>query len=291
MRGLVSSLMLAPLLGGCVAAALPLAAGTALLTTRSGKGRPVATTPPAASAPSAASASSASSAVRPPSPAMPVAGVRATLTTLTELPAPANAGLADTDLPVARFGRYALERAAAPATGKRASVVLAAASMLATTRAPCRASAPAVFVDLDPGRGTFDPLAPGLPHRTLASHLAALRDAGITVVWFSRLGENFAAPARAALAASGFDPHGRDPLVLLRSLDERKQSRRDEAAASWCPIAMLGDERADFDELYLYLKNPGAAATLDRLLDDGWFLASPFAADPAPASMTKGTIQ
>lgn len=222
---------------------------------------------------------------------MPAPGARVTLTSLTELPAPADAGQAEKDGPVARFGRYALARAAAPGTGKRASAVLAAASMLSTSRTPCRAAAPAVFVDLDPGRGTFDPLAPGDPHKALASHLAGLREAGITVVWFSRLGENFAAPARAALAASGFDPEGRDPLVLLRSLDERKQSRRDEAAASWCPIAMLGDERADFDELYLYLKNPEAAATLDRMIDDGWFLASPFAADPAPASMTKGTDQ
>ena len=192
---------------------------------------------------------------------------------------------------MARFGRYALARAAASGTSQRASAVLAAASMLTSTRAPCRATAPAVFVDLDPGRGTFDPLAPGNPHRALAAQLAGLREAGITVVWFSRLGENFAAPARAALAASGFDPAGQDPLVLLRSLDERKQSRRDEAAARWCPVAMLGDERADFDELYLDLKNPDAAATLDRMIDDGWFLAGPFAADPARAGMTKGTDQ
>ncbi len=96
------------------------------------------------------------------------------------------------------------------------------------------------------------------------------------MIWFTRLGAGFADATRTALAAAGLDPEGRDELVLLSTLDERKQTRRDEVAKRVCPIALVGDERADFDELYLYLKQPDAAVALDAMIGRGWFLASPF---------------
>ncbi|NJK31325.1 MAG: hypothetical protein HC927_02305 [Deltaproteobacteria bacterium] len=46
-------------------------------------------------------------------------------------------------------------------------------------------------------------------------------------------------------------------------------------AATACIIAIAGDERADFDERYRYLRNPRAGAQLDLLIDDGWFLIEP----------------
>ncbi|HEU4819564.1 MAG TPA: hypothetical protein VFS87_00200, partial [Qipengyuania sp.] len=163
-----------------------------------------------------------------------------------------------------------------PVTGKRTGALLSRASDLRTDRASCTAVSPAVFIDLDPGRGTFDPLAPGEPDRTMVAALEELRAKDVQVIWFSRLGASFEDATRAALAAAGFDPAGTDRLVLLSNLDERKQSRRDEAAKLVCPIALVGDERADFDELYLYLKQPDAALALDAMIGRGWFLASPF---------------
>ena len=67
--------------------------------------------------------------------------------------------------------------------------------------------------------------------------------------------------------------------MLMRDLDERKQTRRDELASEMCPVALLGDERADFDELFLYLKRPEAAIALEPMIGQGWFLASPLLPD------------
>ena len=79
---------------------------------------------------------------------------------------------------------------------------------------------------------------------------------------------------------AGLDPTGMDTLVLMSDIGERKQTRRDAIANTLCPIAILGDERADFDELYLYLKNPDSAIALDASIGRGWFLASPFVGQP-----------
>ena len=249
---------LLPLTSGCVVAAIPIAAGAALAKRHSDL-------EDRAAKPAAVAETSARSdlAVVP--------------TELTALPPPdpvAGRG----NRAVAAFGEYAGEIAQAqPGLRKRESALLASASDLRASRVECGARASAVFVDLDPGRASFDPLAPGVADAELGRVLAKLREQGIRVVWFSRLGENFAGAARAALAGGGLDPAGEDELVLMRDIGERKQTRRDEIAAQWCPIAMLGDERADFDELFLYLKNPDSAVTLDAMINRGWFLASPFA--------------
>lgn len=260
LAGLVS------LMSGCIAAVVPLAAGVAMVRAQTGKGEPK---PPAGPPLARASAGT---------------DLRIARTSLTALPAP-DAPSRIGNPQAAAFGSYALALAANPRGGvKRQSALLVAANQLRPARANCGPQPPAVFIDLDPGRAAFDPLAPGRADPALADALASLRERGIKVVWFSRLGENFAAPARAALAQAGLDRSGNDELVLMRTIAERKQTRRDDMARRYCPIAMLGDERADFDELYLYLKQPEAAMALDAMIGRGWFLASPFAADPEPAN-------
>ncbi|HEU4820048.1 MAG TPA: hypothetical protein VFS87_02685 [Qipengyuania sp.] len=252
-------------LSGCVAAAIPLAAAGGLLA----KSRIDRAEAPAAAAPVAQASATSDHKV--------------TRLALTELPPPDAVAPAG-NFAVAAFRDFALaELAKQPVTGKRTGALLSRASDLRTDRASCTAVSPAVFIDLDPGRGTFDPLAPGEPNRAMVSALDELRAKHVQVVWFSRLGASFEGATRAALAASGLDAAGTDRLVLLNNLDERKQSRRDEAAKLVCPIALLGDERADFDELYLYLKQPDAALALDAMIGRGWFLASPF----TPAAETR----
>ena len=253
-----------PLTSGCVAAAIPLAAGAAII-----RGRPAEGGPPAAS-----------TVTRQPldvleASAEPTNAVRLVPTGLTSLPTPDGTGAR---APViSAFETYALAQASiAPASGKRPSALLQSASELRVVRQECGVLPAAVFIDLDPGRETFDPLASGSGDEELATSLANLREKGVKIVWFSRLGENFAIPVRKALAQSGLDRDGGDRLVLMSAISERKQSLRDDVAREVCPIAILGDERADFDELYLYLKNPDAAVALDGMIGRGWFLTSPF---------------
>ena len=257
---------LAPLTSGCIAAVVPLAAGAALVK-RHAELEGGATKP----APNVTAAARSDLKVVP--------------TTLTALPPP-DAPPAAASRAIAPFRAYALAQAEiAGGADKRMSAVVPSASNLRVARAPCGNLPPAVFLDLDPGRGSFDPLAPGQADAALGGALAELRGRGVKMVWFSRLGANFAAAVRAALLRGGLDPAGADELVLMRDIGERKQSLRDGIARHTCPIAIVGDERADFDELYLYLKDPNAAVGLDAMIDRGWFLVSPFA---GPASASAG---
>lgn len=261
---------LVSLTSGCIAAAIPFAAGAALAKSRIDTQAPAVAVAPA---PQLASASAASD-------------LRVVRLSTTTLPPPDGYGQSGGAV-MAALRSYALDHAGvAPGTGKRVSALLSRPGDLTAKRADCTAATPALFIDLDPGRGTFDPLAPGTADPALAATLADLRAKGFAVVWFSRLGENFASPVRTALAQGGLDPEGGDRIVLMRGIDERKQTRRDDLAALVCPIALVGDERADFDELYLYLKQTDAALALDGLIDHGWFLASPFQPDPTLSSGT-----
>ncbi|RYY43049.1 MAG: hypothetical protein EOP59_08730 [Sphingomonadales bacterium] len=253
-------------LSGCIAAVIPLAAGAVVAK------RVDAIETRAAKLDKAAAAASSRR------------GETVTLTNLTSLPPP-DPALPTANAAVASFHAYALAQAELqPGAGTRPSAIIPDASDLTLVRSQCGRQQSAVFVDLDPGRGTFDPLAPGLADPSLGAALADLRAREVKIVWFSRLSANFAEPARAALAAGGLDPQGGDEIVLMRDIGERKQTLRDEVAKRLCPIAILGDERADFDELYLYLKNPDAALALDAMIGKGWFLASPFTRGPAPAT-------
>lgn len=269
MKGLAALAIasLLPLISGCVAAAIPIAAGAAIAKRHSDLENRAPAVRPAQPAPiadtTAASASDRSD-------------LKLVATSLTALPPPTNAAAA-TAPAIAAFQSYALARAEpAGGTAKRTSAIIHDASALKIVRAECRGSPSAVFIDLDPGRGTFDPLAPGTADPGLAAALARLRERDVRIVWFSRLGTGFASATAAALAEAGLDPQGTDEITLMPDIAERKQSLRDAAAKRVCPVAMLGDERADFDELYLYLKNPDLGLGLDSMIGDGWFLASPF---------------
>ena len=123
---------------------------------------------------------------------------------------------------------------------------------------------------------THDPFAAvpnGARHSALAEAVARLRAAEVEIVWGTALTADRAGDVRGWLKRSGLDPDGKDRLLLLRYPEDRKQTRREDASSERCLIAMLGDERADFDELFDYLKNPDAAVGLDVMLGEGWFLA------------------
>lgn len=252
-------------LGGCVAAAIPLAAAGLMTKSRLDQdGKPplaAGTALPARTAPVAQQE-------------LATAGGHAViLTGLTEMPPPSAGADERVRQDLTRFSVYALQRAKQdPASAPRSAALLASPGDLSAERQQCDARPPVILIDLDPGRATFDPLDDIRPVAGLAPALASLRQQGVAIAWQSRLGENFSDAVRQFLRSSGLDAGGEDRLLLAQSLEQRQQTLRTDLSATHCIVAMLGDERSDFDELYLYLKDPDAAVRLESMVGDGWFL-------------------
>lgn len=169
--------------------------------------------------------------------------------------------------------RYVSDQAISTAPGtQRLSAYLEKPSALDGKRAECIAHSAMVLIDLDPKEADFSPREEAKAPAALATGLAELRDKGVTIAWISRASVWFAGDIRVALKRSGLDPAGKDQLILMRYPGDRKQTRRKDLAGSACVIAIAGDTREDFDELYEYLKRPEAAGQLEALIGDGWFL-------------------
>ena len=282
-----AALALLPLLSGCVAAAIAVPAMTAAGVLTRKPARPMVEAP--------ASAAPAAAAVTIPAdapPALPAvgsgSGVTAELTALTELPPPSGADLAGD--PWRGFVSYALEQSAGLAgpsgvvaePAESALLSPEGISRLTALRRPCGGNEPAVIVDLDNGPAAFSPEGAGPPSPGLAEGLARLREAGVVVLWISRADANRVNGVAEALRRSGLDPAGRDPLLLVLDEDDRKQTMRVEANEDVCVVAIAGDQRADFDELFDYLRNPDAATGFESLIGSGWFVTpAPLATAPA----------
>ncbi len=194
----------------------------------------------------------------------------------TTLPAPgaAAAGASTGDFAgYDPFYAFADSKGIAPVVGAaRHSAMLAAPGTLAPETAECSVHPAAVLIDLDPGKDVLDPAVATHADPRLARTLAALRAEGIAVAWLSGNTADQAGALRRALMASDLAPDGRDELALLRYPQERKQTRREDLAKEFCVVAIAGDQRSDFDELFQYLKDPAAAASLEPLIGNGWFL-------------------
>ena len=76
----------------------------------------------------------------------------------------------------------------------------------------------------------------------------------------------------AALVRSGLDMSRSDRLLLIGAPSDRKQSLRDAVAGTSCLVAIAGDTRSDFHELFDYLLNPGDANALQPMIGNGWFI-------------------
>lgn len=196
------------------------------------------------------------------------------------LPAPGPAGSSVRSSPLSGYGVIAelsayVENQASldPVTEPRQSALLADPGSLSGERSECSIRPPAIVVDLDPGAAMFDPAADTAGDPVLAQALQEMRTQDVAIFWASALPAMEAGAVRKRLIANGLDPAGRDGLLLLRRTDDRKQSRRQDLAETHCVIAILGDAKPDFDELYQYLNDPAADGSLDQLLGAGWFLA------------------
>ena len=285
-RLVVASLMLlaASALSGCTAAAIPIVAGGAVMV----KSVEPAEKPQPSEEVKAAQKAAQSSPAAAPTPAESAApAVHVPLASLQ---------LTSFDPAFARFAERALSMMAEPngseTTGKedkevaRPSALLADPVALDGKRARCLADQPtSVLIDLDPAEGAFAPPARPASLPEHAAALASLREAGIFIGWVSQNSVIETGAVRSALEQSGLDPSGGDVLLLIAGEDDRKQSLRENFARSACIIAIAGDERADFDERFRYLRNPAAGARLDRLIGDAWHLIRPI----FPSTSSTGT--
>ena len=268
-------------LQGCVAAAIPVLAGGAIVGSEAGQGGETGAAPPrAAMARDAEPTTFERASLSAPTEAQGEWQV----TGLTEMPGPRSptaAGLASNGASdFGAFVSYALESAASapnllaetPDAAPQLSAVLVAPGLLDGERIACSGNPAGVIIDLDPVEGLFDPDVAHAPQPELAASLVALREAGVNIAWASGRTADHAGTIRRALSLTGLDSAAQDELLLLRYPDDRKQTRRAEFATSHCILAIAGDDRTDFDELYHYLKDPSASVALERLIGDGWFI-------------------
>ena len=130
-------------------------------------------------------------------------------------------------------------------------------------------------IDLDPAGGFFAPPANPVKEPSLALGLAVLRDAGVEIAWLSDLSTDQSGSFRTALEQSGLDPRGQDIISLRRDEVDNKEQRKASLGAITCIIAIVGDERPDFDMRFKYLRNPQAGEAMETVIGDGWFLTAP----------------
>jgi hypothetical protein len=161
-----------------------------------------------------------------------------------------------------------------PAPGRKSALLdQRTLASLPSTRL-CGEQRGALLIDLDPGEKAFDLDDPPSPAPGLAERLRAIRGTGTAVVWIASLPESAEKRIGTILKATGLDPLGIDPVLLLRRTETRKQQILQRADADWCVLAIAGDRKADFDEVFDYLRNPNGpvAVALEANIGDGWFL-------------------
>ena len=152
------------------------------------------------------------------------------------------------------------------------SALLANPAELRPTRAACEAQAPAVLIDLDPADGLVPLEASARPDPALVTLIGQLRAQGIAIAWITDREPTEAGAIRDRLDATGLDPTRRDPLFVQRFPGEVKQRRRRALLETHCVLAIAGDDRRDFDDLYIYLRDPTHATSLEPMIGEGWFL-------------------
>ncbi len=174
----------------------------------------------------------------------------------------------------ARFVRYGQASARGVTGGADlASAMLSDPIALDGKRRRCTTGEQLVaLIDLDPAGVFFEPPANPGKQSSLALGLAVLRQAGVEIAWLPDLPVNQSGLVRSALEKAGLDPRGQGIISLRRDENDNKQQRKENLAGITCIVAIAGDERADFDERFKYLRNPEAGAGLEPVIGDGWFL-------------------
>jgi hypothetical protein len=161
----------------------------------------------------------------------------------------------------------------------RGVVLIEKASLLQPQTIDCGAKSMAAIIDLD--------VAPGTPPEMLvqrqngfATLLALMRESDIRIIWFAETSDDALKPIL-DLLKDGDQPVIAEADLMMVGLPGRyrKQERRWQLASEYCIVAMAGDRKGDFDELYDYLRDPDYAIRLESFMGKGWFeLPHPVAA-------------
>ncbi len=152
------------------------------------------------------------------------------------------------------------------------SAVLADPTTLQPVRRDCSGNSPTIVIDLDPAGGLVPLSGPLGINNALAGILRELRARDVNIAWITDRTPLDARAVRDRLVASGLDPQSRDSIYVERYPGETKQARRESIGQTSCIIAVAGDERADFDDLYNYLIDYSDARALEPMLGSGWFI-------------------
>ncbi|VWX61395.1 hypothetical protein [Sphingorhabdus sp. 109] len=181
--------------------------------------------------------------------------------------------------PYADFAAHALQQSAKLEAGEGVdSVVLVPrVDIFEPETIECEGKPLAVLIDLDSPTGGDLIKADTLYRQNgLVEALSRLHSAEISVIWLSDHPVAASGRISAILNEAGLSRSGSDDFLFLdRGGDDRKQVRRWDAARNYCIVAIAGDDRADFDELYDYLLEPDGAIALNHMFDNGWFLTPP----------------
>lgn len=181
--------------------------------------------------------------------------------------------------PFAGFAAHALEKSALREAGENvgSAVLIPRVDIFKPKTIGCGGKPLAVMIDLDnEDQGQWMNADILYRQNGLVEALRSLRAAEISVIWLSD--EPVAASQTiASILREGdlAEPNADDFLFLDRGGDDRKQERRWDAARNYCIVAIAGDKRSDFDELYDYLRDPNGAVGLEHMFDNGWFITPP----------------
>ena len=181
--------------------------------------------------------------------------------------------------PYADFSVYALQQSARLEAGEgvESVVLVPRVDIFKPETVACAGKPLAVVIDLDDTSGNSWIKADTLYRQNgLIEALRSLRAADISVIWLSDQPVAASERVSAILDEAGLSQAESDDFLFLdRGEEDRKQVRRWDAARNYCIVAMAGDDRADFDELYDYLRDPDGAVTLENMYNNGWFLTPP----------------
>jgi hypothetical protein len=171
------------------------------------------------------------------------------------------------------FARYAIGEAGRQRGGLnvRGAVLVDQVSLTYPKAIGCDNKPVAVIIDLDVAPGT--PAEMEVERQTgFAALLEAMRESGIRIAWLAEANERRLKPVL-DLLREGEEPVIRDADMMLVGLpgDYRKQDLRWQLAQSHCVVAIAGDRKGDFDELYDYLRDQSYAIRLEAFMGKGWF--------------------
>jgi hypothetical protein len=177
------------------------------------------------------------------------------------------------------FARHALEQAALRKQGgsPKSAVLANKVSLTNPVAIPCGNKPMVAIIDVDIAPSTPAEIEIE-PQKGFGPLLQVIREADIRIAWISDMSEEQASP-NLEILRKGDEPALSDKDIMLFGHPRfRKQEQRWQLARDNCVVAIAGDRKGDFDELYDYLRDPDYAIRLDGFINRGWFLLPPPAA-------------